>query len=184
MRGNGDAVFLARKFVAKKPFLVTFGDDILVGKQPPLKKMVGLYAKTQAPILALEQVPKKLVHKYGVVKYKKSKIDEDFYEIQDVVEKPSVKEAPSNLTIIGRYVLTSDILKQLTKLYPYRGKEIWLADALKNHVLGGGKLYGWHFKGQRFDGGSKIGILKAQAYFGIHHKELGPEFKKYLKSIR
>jgi len=181
-RGNGDAIYLCRKLLGNRPFLVTFGDDILADKKPPLKKMVELFHKAQAPILALEKVPKSQVFKYGVVKA--SSFSAGLYKIEDVVEKPKVKDAPSNLTIIGRYVLTADILKQLSRLYPYRGKEIWLADAIKNHALSGGGVYGWLFKGERFDGGSKLGILKAQAYFGSRHKEFGPEFRKYLRSIR
>lgn len=181
-RGNGDAVYVARKFLKNEPFLVCFSDDLLADKKPPMKTLVEFYEKTKAPTVVLEPVPKNIVHRYGVVKANKSRI-KDFYKISDVVEKPKTEEAPSNLTIIGRYVLNQDIIKYLGKLYPYKGKEIGLADALKNYANEGGELYGWHFKGKRFDAGSKIGILQAQAYFGIHHKEFGPEFKKYLKGI-
>lgn len=182
--GNGDAVILAQKFIGNEPFLVVYGDDILVDKKnSPLKTMVDLFEKTRSPIIALERVPKKQVFHYGVVKAKKSPLAKNLYQIVDVVEKPKVEEAPSNLTIIGRYLLTQDIVDHIAKHYPYRGKEIFVTDGLKDHILAGDKLYGWHFKGKRFDAGSKIGILKAQAYFGIHHKELGPEFKKYLRKI-
>lgn len=182
--GNGDAVFKARKIIGEEPFLVCFGDDILTDKKPPLKTVVELFNKTRSPIVMLERVSKKMVSRYGVVKAKKSSVAKNFYEISDVVEKPKPEEAPSNLTIIGRYVLTLEIVKHIAKLYPYQGREIWLADALKNYILGGGKLYGWQFTGHRFDGGSKLGILKAQAYFGVNHKELGPEFRKYLRTIK
>lgn len=184
-RGNGDAVMLAKKFISDEPFLVVYGDDILADKEnPPLKNMVGLFKKTKSPIIALERVPKKEVFRYGVIKGKRSPLAKNLYDITDVVEKPKTEEAPSNLTIIGRYLLTPDVVGQISKLYPYRGKEILVTDGLKNHILAGGKLYGWEFTGNRFDGGSKLGILKAQTYFGIHHKEFGPEFRKYLRSIR
>lgn len=182
-RGNGDAVMLAQKFLDNEPFLVVFGDDILADQNPPLKKMVELFEATGSPIIALEKVPKKEISKYGVVRAEKSNLAQDLYLIGDVVEKPKIEEAPSDLTIIGRYVLTPDIAQQISKLYPYQGKEIWLADALKKHALAGGKLYGWLFNGHRFDGGSKLGILKAQAYFGAHHQEFGPEFREYLKNL-
>ena len=184
MRGNGDAIFVAKKYLKNKNFLVCFTDDLLADKRPPLKKLVNLFYQARSPIVVLEPVPRQSVSRYGVVVAKKSPLAQDLYTIEDVVEKPKTEEAPSNLTIIGRYVLTPAIMNQLQKLYPYRGIEIGLADALKNYALTGGRLYGWHFRGKRFDAGSKIGILKAQTYFGMHHKELGPEFKKYLRGIR
>lgn len=184
--GNGDAVFLARKFVGEEPFLVCFGDDILADKKPPLKVLVDLFERAAAPIIMLEAVPKKMVSRYGVVKTIKDPKHKDLYKISDIVEKPKPEEAPSNLTIVGRYVLDKKILEYIGKLYnKYQGGKdaILLAEALKNYADDGNALYGWHFHGKRFDGGSKIGILKAQVYFGIHHKELGPEFKKYLKAL-
>ena len=184
MRGNGDAVYVAEHLLSNEPVLVCFSDDLLVDKKPPMKTLVDLYEKTGSPVIVLEPVPKKEVHRYGVVMAKKSKLARDLYEISDVVEKPKAEEAPSNLTIIGRYVVTPELMNYIGKLYPYKGKEIGLADALKNYSNDGKKLYGWHFKGRRFDAGSKIGILKAQAYFGLHHKDLGPEFKKYLKGLK
>lgn len=185
--GNGDAVFLASKFVGEEPFLVCFGDDILADKKPPLKTFVDLFEKTGAPIIMLEAVPKKIVSRYGVVRAVKDPKRKDFYKISDIVEKPKAEEAPSNLTIVGRYVLDKKILQYIGQLYnKYQGGKdaILLAEALKNYANDGNTLYGWHFRGKRFDGGSKIGILKAQVYFGVHHKELGPEFKKYLRGLR
>ncbi len=185
--GNGDAIFIAKRFLKSGPFLVCFGDDILTDKKPPLKTMVDFFHKIKAPIVALEPVPLKMVSRYGVVEATKDYKNKDIHKISDVVEKPKPEEAPSNLTIIGRYVLDRKVMEYIGNLYKQHkvGKDaILLAEALKNYANDGHPLYGWHFRGKRFDGGSKIGILKAQAYFGIHHKELGPEFKKYLRSIR
>ncbi len=180
--GNGDAVYAARSFIKNEPFLVCFGDDLLADKNPPLKTLVGLFQKTGAPIVTLEPVPGQLVSSYGVVRSIPSPLAKDLHLITDVVEKPEIGKAPSNLTIIGRYILTPAIFQEIKALYPYQGKEIALAHALKNYAAGGDKLYGWHFRGKRFDAGSKIGILKAQVYFGLRHKDFGPEFQKYLKA--
>lgn len=182
LRGNGDAVYAAKKYLKNESFLVCFSDDLLVDKKPPMGALIGIFKKQKSPIIVLEPVDWEIVSRYGVVKAKKSEV-KDLYEINDVVEKPKTEDAPSNLTIIGRYIVTPKLFTYIEKLYPYKGKDIGLADALKNYANDGNKLYGWHFKGKRFDAGSKIGILKAQAYFGIHHKDLGPEFKKYLKNI-
>lgn len=182
LRGNGDAVYAAKRFLKNEPFLVCFSDDLLIDKKPPMRTLLRLFEKQKSPVIVLEPVDWEIVSRYGVVRAKKSKV-KDLYEISDVIEKPKRDQAPSNLTIIGRYVITPKLMDYINKLYPYKGKDIGLADALKNYANDGHKLYGWHFKGKRFDAGSKIGILKAQVYFGIHHKELGPEFKKYLSKL-
>ncbi len=178
--GNGDAIFAARKYLKGKPFLVCFSDDLLVEKRPPMKTLLDLFRKTGSPTLVLESVPKKIVSRYGVVAYPKSAAGKTLIPITDVVEKPRPSEAPSNLTIIGRYVLTPAILDELGKLYPYRGREIGIADALKHYIYVGGLVYGWRFKGKRFDAGSMIGLLQAQTYFGLRHKKLGKAFRQYL----
>ncbi len=182
--GNGDAIYAARHLLKNEPFLVCFSDDLLVDAVPPMQTLVKLFHKTQSPIVTLERVPKSRVSSYGVVKATKHGVSEHAYRISDVVEKPKISEAPSNLTIIGRYVLTPEILAHIGNLYPYRGREIGLADALKNYARAGNELCGWLFQGTRFDAGSKLGILKAQAYFGTHHKEFGAEFVRYLKNLR
>ncbi len=180
--GNGDAVYAARSFIKDEPFLVCFGDDLLTDENPPLKTLVDLFQITNAPMVVLEPVPNHLVSNYGVVQSTPSPLAEDLHLITDVVEKPEISKAPSNLTIIGRYILTPAIFEMIRALYPYRGKEIALAHALKNYAADGGKLYGWHFRGKRLDAGSKLGILKAQVYFGLRHRDFGPEFQEYLNA--
>lgn len=180
--GNGDAIYGIKKMVGNEPFLVSFSDDLLVDRQPPMKTMVELFEKVQAPVIVLEPVPKKMVSRYGVVKASPLSLAKDLYQIHGVVEKPEISVAPSNLTIVGRYILTSDIFPFIQKLYAKRkDKEVGLAEALNNYAEVGNMLCGWRFRGRRFDAGLKIGILKAQAYFGINHKEFGPELKKYLR---
>ncbi len=175
-RGNGEAILCAERFIKKQPFLLCFGDEILAAKESPLKTMLQLFYKTNLPALIVEPVPKKLIPQYGIVKIKDG-------EILDIVEKPKIKEAPSNLAIIGRYIITPEILPFIKKLAAQTplDQEIYLADALRLYLKNSGRILGWRFTGQRFDAGSKLGILKAQAYFGIHHKKLGKEFRKFLK---
>lgn len=190
-RGNGDAVLAASRFLRNEPFLICFSDDLLVNlmpdnQTPPLKTFLEIFEKTQSPILILEPVAKKIVSRYGVVAANKSSLYKNLYRINDVVEKPPAKKAPSNLTIIGRYVINSKILsivKELSKITP-SNKEIYLSDALKIYLKNGGSVFGWRFPGKRFDCGSKIGLIKAQAYFAFHHPQLKKEFRKYLKTLK
>lgn len=182
LAGNGDAVYLARPLVKNEPFFVCFGDDLLADKVPPLRTMAGLFKKVNAPIVVVEPVPPKLTSSYGIVEVGSIKHPSGLRLIKDIIEKPAPGKAPSNLAIIGRYILTPEIFIELEKLYPHKNKELPLADALKNYARSDGKIYAWEFPGKRFDAGSKIGILKAQVYFGLKHKEFGPEFRKYLKS--
>lgn len=185
-RGNGDAVYVARDFVQKEPHIVGFSDDLLTDKKSPMSVLISFFYKTGLPIVVLEPVPKKLVSRYGIVAMRKTKFHPDLYEITDIIEKPEPKEAPSNLSVIGRYLLTPAILEFIKKLYPVTSlkKEIYLADALKLYLKNGGRLLGWRFRGTRFDCGSKLGLLKAQVHFGLKHQEFKHEFKKYLKKVR
>lgn len=179
--GNADAVYRARNYIGDRPFALLFGDDI--NYPSPLNSMIRAYALADTPILFLEKVPWKEVHQYGVVKTVKG--PNALFAITDLVEKPVREKAPSNISIIGRYILTPDILKEIKKLYRTRreGKELLLTDAFANYLAHGGLMHGWLNDGKRFDCGSKSGILKAQVFFGLKHKEFGKEFKKYLKKV-
>jgi len=180
--GNGDAIYVARRQLANKPFVAGFSDDLLVYEPSPTAALVKFFQKVRAPILVLEAVPKNEVSRYGVVAIKKSATHKELYEITDIVEKPKAEEAPSNLTVIGRYILTPVVLSYIKKLYGHTN-DIGLADALKLYIQNGGRVYGWRFPGQRFDCGSKIGLLKAQAYFASRHPELQKEFRQYLAKL-
>ena len=188
--GNGHALLPARPFVGRKPFLLLFSDDILIPTKrgrAPLKELIGLFQKVRAPIVALEAIPRKEVSRYGVARAKKTKIHPTLYQLEDVIEKPSVKEAPSNLIAVGRYVITPEIMDRLADLYRRRQTsprgEYELVDAFRAHLQGGGKMYGWRFPDSKIDCGSKLGILKAQVYFGLNHSEFGPALRQYLKKI-
>lgn len=179
--GDGDAVFQARRFV-NEPCLVCFSDDLFLSDQPPAKTLASLFKKKRSPLLVVKPVPKQEVSRYGIVQTGKT-VSKNLYRITDIAEKPKIGEVRSRLAIFGRYIITPKIIQALSKLYPYQNREIRLAEAFKLHIRDGGKLFGWRFDGIHVDAGSKIGILKAQIYFGLRHKELGAEFKKFLKSL-
>ncbi len=178
--GNADALYRAKKYIADRPFILCFGDDLLYPL--PLKKMVQLFSKVQAPILCLEKVPWKDVSRYGVVAARKTK-DKSLFKIDNLIEKPLESVAPSNLTIVGRYVLTQAILAEIKKLYPHQKaeKELLLTDAFVNYLAHGGSMYGSEHASERFDCGSKMGILQAQVFFGRKHVLFGRAFKKFLQ---
>lgn len=177
--GDGHALLCAKNLTNGEPFAVLFGDDIVDSKTPCLKQLTAVFQKYGDPVVALEKVPKKEVVHYGVVK--PLFLNDNLYEIKDVVEKPSAKDAPSDLIIIGKYVLTPDIFKYLEALgNGSSNKEIRIADALKL-MLADRAVYGLKFQGKRYDCGNKLGFLKAQVEFGLKHPELKKEFKKYLK---
>lgn len=169
--GNADAIYSAKKFIKpNEDFVVAFCDDLFKGKSP-LKKMIDFFKKYSMPTLLLERVPQKEVNRYGVVKLGKEKIKE-FYSLVDIVEKPPISEAPSNLTVIGRYILPYEIFSYIRKLYPYKGKEIGISDALRLYINDYQKIWGMIFDGKRFDCGSKRGLIEAQIYFSLNHPEI------------
>lgn len=176
--GDGHAVLCARKLVNNEPVAVLFGDDLVDAKVPCLKQLIKVFEKYQAPVVALEKVPKNEVSKYGVVAARK--LAERVFEISDVVEKPKASQAPSDLIIIGKYIITPEIFDELEKIKIQGNKEIRLADGLKKFLIKN-RIFGYQFQGRRFDCGDKLGFLKATVEYGIKHEEIGEEFKKYLR---
>ena len=179
-RGDGDALLSANYLINNEPFAVLFGDDIVDAKTPCLLQMINVFEKYRDCVIALDEVPLKETKHYGVVKA--IKISDDVYEIKDIVEKPDHQKSPSNLVIVGKYILIPEILEELKKAKPSKDKELRLADALKQ-FLKKRPVYGFKFKGKRYDCGSKIGYLKATVDFALKHKELKNEFKKHLKEV-
>ena len=177
-KGDGDAILAAAHLVGDEPCAVLFGDDLVDSKVPCLKQMLGVFERYNDPVVALEEVERKNVSSYGIVKAKNS--DGRIFEIEDIFEKPSVKLAPSNLAIVGKYIITKSVFDELRSMRSDRG-EIHLSDALKN-VLKKQAVYGYQFEGTRYDCGSKVGFLKAIVDFGLKHKETKKEFKKYLRT--
>ncbi|TAK04139.1 UTP--glucose-1-phosphate uridylyltransferase GalU [Patescibacteria group bacterium] len=181
--GDGHAVLAALPFIDRhEPVAVLFGDDIIDGKVPALKQLLEVYEKYQDPVVALQQVPKKDVSSYGVIGGKK--INKATWEVKTFVEKPAVKDAPSNNIVIGRYVLTPDVLAVLEDQRAGKDGEIRLADAFATYLQSGRPIYGHLFEGTRYDCGNKLGFLKAQIELGLKHPEVGKELRKYLRAVR
>ncbi len=174
--GLGHAILCAKPFVKDEPFVVLLSDDLIDPEYPLLKEMIEVYEKTDCPVVALEEVPKSETSKYGIID---GTLKGNAYKITDLVEKPGLGEAPSNLAIIGRYILTPSIFEILEKLKPGAGGEIQLTDALRG-LLNRQSLYGYPIKGKRHDAGDKLGYLKANVDFALKNSELSVDFRKYL----
>lgn len=182
-KGNGDALLVASHLAKDEPCAVLFGDDLVDSKKPVIKQLAEVYDKFNASVVALERVSQKDIHKYGVVKAKK--IGDRLYKIEDVVEKPEANKAPSDLAIVGKYIITPEVFKILEDLRKtpkkWSGKELGITDAFKE-LIKTRPLYGLEFEGTRYDCGSKIGFLKAIVDYALKHSEVKDEFKNYLKS--
>lgn len=184
-KGNGDALLAASHMIGNEPCAVLFGDDLVDSQKPVIKQLMEVYEKYNSCVVALDTVPQKEIHKYGIVKAKK--INNNVYMIEDVVEKPShPKDAPSNLAIVGKYIITPEIFQILEKLkkspkWKKSKKELSITDAFKE-LLKTRPVYGLRFEGTRYDCGSKIGFLKAIVDHSLKHQEVKDEFRKFIKN--
>jgi len=178
--GLGHAILCAKPFVKDEPFAVILSDDIIPSEESLLSDMIKLYRRLKSPILALERVPTNEVKRYGIISGKKEW--DNVFRINSLVEKPDPENAPSNMAIIGRYILTPDIFDILAKAKPGKGGEIQLTDAI-NVLLMKRPVYGYLFEGKRYDAGDKLGYLKATVDFALRNKELAKDFGKYLLEI-
>jgi len=179
--GDGHAILTAKEYVKQEPCGVLFGDDIVASKTPCLAQLIKVFRKYRKPVVALYKLPKERLPFYGIVKVKK--ISERLYEIQGIKEKPSIKESPSNLAIVGKYVLTPEIFNYLQRSEANEAKEIILADALRKSIEEGNKVYGYKFEGKWLECGNKLAYLKSSMYLTLNHPEFGPKLKKFLKNI-
>ena len=181
--GDGHAVLCALPFIEEhEPVAVLFGDDIVVGKKPALKELLEVYNRYEDPVVALEKVARKDVSRFGIVGGQR--VSRGVWEVNTLVEKPSAREAPSNLAIIGKYILTPEVFAILKKIKPGRDGELRIADALARFIKGKRSLYGAALSGKRYDCGNKLGFLMAQIEVGLRHPELNGEFRKYLKRLK
>jgi len=176
--GLGHAILCAKEFVGDEPFAVLLGDDIIDSPQPCLSQLLAVYEAYRSSVLALEQVPMENISSYGCVRA--DHLAERVYELLDLVEKPLPKEAPSDLAIIGRYILTPGIFPILERQEPGKGGEIQLTDALKT-LLKQESIYGCRFEGVHHDCGDKLGFLKATVDMALKREEFNGEFLAYLK---
>lgn len=174
--GLGHAVLCARPAVGNEPFFVHLADDLIAGEPPCLEQMSREYQRHGAGVIAVETVPENETSRYGIVAV------DDRGKITRIVEKPSPEEAPSNLAVVGRYLLPGEIFDLLEKTGRGAGGEIQLTDAIAD-LLGKSAVYAHEFSGQRYDCGNKLGYLKATVDFGLQHEDVGDEFRKYLSTV-
>ncbi|MEN3336892.1 MAG: UTP--glucose-phosphate uridylyltransferase [Acidobacteriota bacterium] len=178
--GLGHAVLVTRHLVGDEPFAVILGDDVIDARPPALRQMIDVFDEVNGPVLAIERVPKSDVSSYGIIDGEE--IKPGVYRIRDLVEKPAVSEAPSDLAIIGRYILTPDIFPALEATVTDRTGEIQLTNGLR-HLLKSRPIYGCRIDGVRHDTGNKLGFLKAVVYFALRRPDLAEPFRDYLRSI-
>jgi UTP--glucose-1-phosphate uridylyltransferase len=179
--GLGHAVWCARRLVANEPFAVILPDDVIAAETPCLQQMVEAHEETGGCMVAAMEVPKDKASSYGVID-----INEDFgsmVSVKGLVEKPAADEAPSNLAIIGRYILTPRIMQNLNKIKSGSDGEVQLTDAIDAELKSGHDVFGYRFRGQRFDCGSKAGFLQATVAFGLARDDLRGEFDTYLREL-
>lgn len=179
-KGLGHAVLTAKTFIGNEPFAVLLGDDVITSEVPALKQMMDMYDKYQGSILGVQTVDWPQVNKYGIVDGRQ--IADRVYTVQDMVEKPSRENAPSNVAALGRYILTPEIFPYLEKQEVGAGGEIQLTDALCK-LAQEQPMFAYDFIGRRYDVGSKMGFLQATVEFALEREELKDEFMEYLKSI-
>jgi len=184
--GLGHAVLRARDMVGAEPFAVVLSDDVIDAEIPCLRQLLDIHEFFTAPVLAVMEVPKESISSYGVVDAEPvshNGCKDRLFRIRDMVEKPKAAEAPSNLAIIGRYVLTPEIFDCLTEVEPGSGGEIQLTDGLKQ-LLRSRPVYAYRFEGKRYDAGDKLGFLMATVEFALQRHDLGQPFREYLKGLK
>lgn len=179
--GLGHAVWCARRLIADEPFAVILPDDVIAAETPCLQQMIEAYQETGGSMVAAMEVPPKAASSYGVLDIKEDM--GSMVSVRGMVEKPKEGEAPSNLAVIGRYILTPSVLQNLNDLKSGAGGEIQLTDAIAKEIAENRDVYGYRFRGQRFDCGSKAGYLQATVAFGLANEELGNEFAEYLREM-
>ncbi len=178
--GLGHAVLQARDLVGDEPFAVMLSDDIIDSETPALKQLLDVYEKYDAPVVGTMQVKGEAISRFGALDVEE--VEDGVYKIKDMVEKPPFSEAPSDLAIIGRYVLTPDIFDEIEKTLPGAIGEIQITDAMRS-LLKKRPFYAVRFTGTRYDAGDKLGFLIATVEFALKHEELAHEFREYLKSL-
>ena len=179
--GLGHAVWCARRLIGNEPFAVLLPDDVIAAEKPCLQQMIEAYEQTGGNMVAAMEVPPPKASAYGVLD-----ISEDMgsiVKVKGMVEKPKAEDAPSNLAVIGRYILTPQVLNNLNKMKQGAGGEIQLTDAIAEEARTPGKVFGFRFRGQRYDCGSKAGFLQATVAFGLSRPDLCEEFGAYLQDV-
>ncbi len=177
--GLGNAVLCAEKLVGNDPFAIILADDLLTGPTPALQQMIDVYSHYHSSVIGVEKITKDQSRSYGVISGKK--LEKNLLKLDDIVEKPSPEDAPSNLGVVGRYILTPQIFSHIRNLKPGSGGEYQLTDAIQT-LLQKEQVLAYQYDGIRYDCGSKLGYLKATVEFALRHPEVSAEFKAYLKA--
>jgi UTP--glucose-1-phosphate uridylyltransferase len=181
--GLGHAVLVARELVGNEPFAVILADDVIDANPPAVKQLIEVFERLEGPVLAVERVPREDISNYGVIAIDPSAPHGDgIYQVRDLIEKPRREEAPSDLAIIGRYLLTPDIFPALADTKSDRTGEIQLTNGLRE-LLKSRPIYACEVKGVRHDTGNKLGFLKAVVYFALRRPDLADKFSEYLTSL-
>ena len=180
--GLGHAVLMAKELVGNEPFAVLLADDVIDGQVPCLRQMIETFEQTQSSILAIQQIDGPSISQYGVLDAIPVNGNERLYQVKNMVEKPRAEEAPSNLAIVGRYILTPAIFETLERTPLGSGGELQLTDGIRL-LLQKEKVYGYRFEGKRHDAGDKLGFLKATVEFALKRPELRDEFRAYLRGL-
>ena len=183
MRGLGDAILCAKDFIDGEPFGVILGDDVVYNAngEPALRQLMDQYEKTGGTVIGCQVVRPEMVSSYGIVDGKPTD-DPNLLKVKDMIEKPSMEEAPSSFAALGRYVITPEVFDVLEQTKPGKGGEIQLTDALRV-MARNGSVYAYNFTGKRYDTGNKLGYLKATVEFALRRPDLGPQFREYLKKL-
>ena len=184
--GLGHAVGVARNIVGRDPFAVSLPDDIIHSTVPCLKQLIDVHRELGGAVIAVMEVPRERISAYGAIDGEPVEFDgtnDRLFRVSDVVEKPPVEDAPSNLAIIGRYVFPPEIFDCLDSIKPGAGGELQLTDAIKA-LIRSQPVYAYKFEGTRYDAGDKLGFLQATVEYGLRHEELGREFGAYLKTLK
>ncbi|HKW76072.1 MAG TPA: UTP--glucose-1-phosphate uridylyltransferase GalU [Terriglobales bacterium] len=183
--GLGHAVLMARELVGDEPFAVLLADDVIDSEKPCLKQMMEVFDESQCSVIATQEVNGPAISSYGVLEAERieGKFKGRAYDVRNLVEKPRPEEAPSNLAIIGRYILTPAIFETLERTPLGTGGELQLTDGMRGLLRAGEKIYGYTFEGKRHDTGDKLGFLKASVEFALKRPDMGKQFADYLKTL-
>lgn len=179
--GLGHAIYQAKDFSANEPFAVLLADDVVDAETPALKQMIEVFEKYNAPVIATMKVAGEAISRFGVIDAEE--VEKNVFKINDMVEKPAFKDAPSDLAIIGRYILTPDVFDAIERTEKGAGGEIQITDAMRLMLKEGKPFYAVKLEGTRHDAGDKLGFLIATVEFALKREDLGTEFRKYLKSL-
>ena len=179
--GLGHAILVTRDLIGNEPFAIFLPDDIIEAKVPAMKQMLEIYNRYSSSVIAVEKVAHQDTSSYGIIAPKQ--VEKRVYQVLTLVEKPKPEEAPSNLGIVGRYILTPEIFGMLEKTTPGAGGEIQLTDGLRL-LLEKQKIYAYQFEGIRYDTGTPLGFLKASVEFALNRPDIGPKFREYLRQLK